>query len=240
MRIPRRGAKMSRFDTTRWSLVLQAREGVPQSHAALEALCRSYRPPVLAYVRSRGYAVDAAEDLVQGFFEKFLDHSWHATAERERGRFRTYLLTMLKRYLSDSVTEAHAQKRGGDLRIESIDDHESLGTDETPERTFERIWAITLLGRALNRLRSEADAAGKRALFDALREFLVERPDEADYARVAEQLNLRRNTLAVAVHRLRHRLRELIEEELADTTAAQDDLDAELRDLKGALGVEVA
>ena|GEM_PF-280521 len=238
--IPRWGAKMSRFDTTRWSLVLQAREGVPQSHAALEALCRSYRPPVLAYVRSRGYAADVAEDLVQGFFEKFLDHSWHATAERERGRFRAYLLTMLKRYLSSSATEAHAQKRGGDVHIESIDDHESLGADETPERTFERIWAITVLGRALNRLRSEADAAGKRALFDALREFLVERPDEADYARAAEQLKLRRNTLAVAVHRLRHRLRELIEEELADTTAAQDDLDTELRDLKGALGVEVA
>ncbi|HJT97640.1 MAG TPA: sigma-70 family RNA polymerase sigma factor [Rhodanobacteraceae bacterium] len=230
---------MSRFETTRWSLVLRARADEPDARAALEALCRSYRPPVVAYVRSRGYAPEAADDLVQGFFLRFLDHAWHAGADRERGRFRAYLLTMLKRYLGSAETEAHAQKRGGGVRIEALDEADgAVGDDATPEQTFERAWAITLLGRAVSRLRSEAEEAGRIALFDALKTFLVERPDEADYARVADRLGVRRNTLAVAVHRLRHRLQELIREELADTTGSEDDLDAELDDLRGALGAE--
>ena len=230
---------MSRFETTRWSLVLRARADEPDARAALEALCRSYRPPVVAYVRSRGYAPEAADDLVQGFFLRFLDHAWHAGADRERGRFRAYLLTMLKRYLGSAETEAHAQKRGGGVRIEALDEADgAVGDDATPEQTFERAWAITLLGRAVSRLRCEAEEAGRIALFDALKTFLVERPDEADYARVADRLGVRRNTLAVAVHRLRHRLQELIRDELADTTGSEDDLDAELDDLRGALGAE--
>jgi len=232
---------LSRFDTTRWSLVMQAREATPDAHGALEALCRSYRPPVLAYVRSRGYPADVADDLVQGFFVSFLAHAWHAAAERERGRFRAFVLTMLKRYLSSSEISAHAQKRGGGAALDSLQDERTAGADEeTPERVFERVWAVTVLARALGRLREEADAAGKRELFDALHEFLVERPDEADYARVAAKLELRRNTLAVAVHRLRQRLRELIEDELADTTSTHGDLEVELRDLRGALGVAAA
>jgi RNA polymerase sigma-70 factor (ECF subfamily) len=231
---------MSRFDTTRWSIVLQARSDAPEARSALDALCRAYRPPVLAYVRSRGYSAEAAEDLVQGFFVRFLDRSWHAGADRERGRFRAYLLTMLKRYLSSSEIEAHAQKRGGSTRIESLGEEDPAVDDDTPERSFERVWAITVIGRALNRLRAEADEVGKRPLFEALKEFLVERPDEADYTRAAAALNLRRNTLAVAVHRLRHRLQEIIQDELADTTAGEGDLGEELRELRGALGITAA
>ncbi|HVV96735.1 MAG TPA: sigma-70 family RNA polymerase sigma factor [Rhodanobacteraceae bacterium] len=228
---------MSRFETTRWSLVLKARADAPDARTALEALCRSYRPPVLAYVRSRGYAPEAADDLVQGFFERFLDRAWHAGADSERGRFRAYLLTMLKRYLSNVAIEARAHKRGGDARIEPLDDADgALEGDDTPDRSFERAWAVTLLGRALARLRSEADEVGKAALFDALKEFLVERPDEADYARVAAKLGMRRNTLAVSVHRLRHRLRQLIEDELAETTGSEPDLEAEFAHLRTALG----
>ncbi|MEO7323445.1 MAG: sigma-70 family RNA polymerase sigma factor [Dokdonella sp.] len=230
---------MSRFDTTRWSVVLNARADAPQAHAALETLCRSYRPAVLAYVRGRGYPTDVADDLVQTFFLRFIEKDWHAGADPERGRFRAYLLTMLKRHLGACANESHALKRGGGVQFESIENERDAGAaEETPERTFERVWAITVLGRALSRLRAEADAAGKRGLFDALREFLVESPDEADYMRAAAKLGLRRNTLAVAVHRLRHRLRELVHAELAETTSAQSEFDAELRDLSHVLGSE--
>lgn len=229
---------MSRFETTRWSLVLQASSGTPQARTALEALCRTYRPAVVAYVRGRGYAADAADDLVQAFFLRFIDQAWYADADRERGRFRTYLLTTLKRHLIGSNVEAHARKRGGGMRIESIDEADEDFTDEgNPERHFEKTWAMTVVGHAFSRLREEADRAGKRALFDALSEFLAERPDDADYARAAAALGLRRNTLAVAVHRLRHRLKELIEAELADTARSEADLAAELHDLHDALGL---
>ncbi|MGA9342004.1 MAG: sigma factor [Rhodanobacteraceae bacterium] len=234
---------MSRFDTTRWSIVLQARGDAEHARAALETLCRIYRPPVMAYVRSRGYTPDAAEDLVQAFFARFLDQSWHDGADRDRGRFRTYLLTILKRYLINSEVEAHAIKRGGDAHVDSleIDGGTALACEDNgPEEAFDRAWAVTVLGRALKHLRDEAAHAGKRELFDALREFLIERPDEAEYARTAERLGLRRNTLAVSVHRMRHRLRDLIREELAETTSASVDLDAELLELRRALGAAVA
>ena len=228
---------MSRFDTTRWSLVLRARGDAPQARTALEALCRAYRPAVITYVRGRGYANDAAEDLVQAFFLRFIDQSWHAGADRERGRFRTYLLTMLKRHLGASAVEAGALKRGGGLRIDPIETAEDPAArdGDDPERHFERAWAMTVLAHAFARLREEAERAGKLALFETLREFVLERPDEADYARAAQQLGLRRNTLAVAVHRMRHRLRALIETELAETAASEPDLEAELRDLRDAL-----
>jgi len=230
---------MNRFDTTRWSLVLQARSDTPQARSALETLCRTYRPAVVAYVRSHGCATDAVDDMVQAFFLRFIDHAWHADADRERGRFRAYLLTMLKRHLIGAGIASAARKRGGGMRIESIDDAtEDIADDADPERQFEKAWAMTIVGHAFSRLRDEADRAGKRDLFDALGEFLAERPDDADYARVAEQLGLRRNTLAVAVHRLRHRLRELIEAELADTTGTEADLEAELHDLRNALGLD--
>ena len=199
-----------------------------------------YRPPVLVYVRSRGYRGDIAEDLTQAFFTRFLEHAYHADADPTRGRFRAFLLTAVKHFLSDAEAEAHAAKRGGRFQFESFDNGSSemdaLPTSEAnPERAFERAWALVVLNAALRRLRSEAEQAGKGELFNTLREFLTERPDEADYARAAATLNLRRNTLAVAVHRLRHRLRELVRAELAQTAAAKGDLETELGELRAAL-----
>lgn len=228
---------MSHFETTRWSLVLQAGNAAPQARDALEMLCRIYRPPVLAYVRGRGYSADTAEDLAQAFFAQFIEHAWHAGANPARGRFRAYLLTMLKRYLIDATVAAHALKRGGDRQFESLDADGATTpeSDDSPDRAFERAWALTVLHTALEHLQVEAEQAGKRDLFNALREFLVERPDEADYARVAQALGLRRNTLAVAVHRLRHRLRALLEAELAHTTAGKGDFEEEMRQMRAAL-----
>lgn len=226
---------MGRFDTTRWSVVLRARGGPAEARSALEVLCRTYRPPVLAFVRSRGYAADAAEDLTQAFFTRFLERAWHASADPERGRFRSFLLTALKRFLIDADLETAALKRGGAVRFEVLDEDAGEGdaVGETPESAFERAWAHAVLNAAFARLREEAEQAGKLELFRRLSEFLFERPDESEYARAADELHLRRNTLAVAVHRLRHRLRELVREELCETTSNRAELEEELRTLRG-------
>lgn len=226
---------MGRFDTTRWSVVLRARGEPLEARAALEQLCRTYRPPVLAFVRSRGYAIDTAEDLTQAFFARFLERAWHASADPERGRFRSFLLTALKRFLIDANAEAAALKRGGGIRFHALDDEGDWedGAGETPDAVFEREWAHAVLNAAFARLREEAEQAGKLELFRRLSGFLIERPDESEYARAAEELHLRRNTLAVAVHRLRHRLRELVREELSETTSNRAELEEELRTLRG-------
>ena len=228
---------MARFDTTRWSIVLRARGEPAEARAALEQLCRTYRPPVLAFVLRRGYAPDAAEDLTQAFFARFLERAWHSSADPGRGRFRSFLLTALKRFLIDSYAEAAALKRGGGIRFEPLDDDTGCAgaAGETPDAAFEREWAHAVLMAALARLRHEAEQAGKLELFRRLGEFLVERPDEAEYARAAEDLHLRRNTLAVAVHRMRHRLRDLVREELMETTSNRTELEDELRTLRGSV-----
>ena len=222
--------------------MLLARGTTPDARSALDRLCRAYRPPVVAYVRGRGYRTDAVEDLVQAFFEHFIEDAYHATADPTRGRFRAFLLTALKRFLINVDIESQTLKRGGHVRIESLD---SEGADagnviDGPERAFERSWAMTVLDSAVRRLRSEAEVAGKLPLFDQLREFLIEPPDEADYARAADALNLRRNTLAVAVHRLRHRMRELVREELRQTTSGREELEDELRALRSTLAGAMA
>ena len=227
---------MAKFDSTQWSLVLRAREDTPDARGALEQLCRTYRPPVLAYIRGRGYAADVTEDLAQTFFARFIEDAYHASADPTRGRFRAFLLVALKRFLINQDAGARTLKRGGDISLRRLDDSqvdgEHLATATNPELAFERSWAMAVLDTAMRKLRAEAEQAGKLPMFEELAEFLTERPDEADYERVARVLNLRRNTLAVAVHRLRHRLRELVRAELAHTTAAHEDLEAELRDLR--------
>jgi RNA polymerase sigma-70 factor (ECF subfamily) len=231
---------VARFDSTQWSLVLRAREDTPDARTALDRLCRAYRPPVVAYIRNRGYAADATEDLAQTFFTQFIEDAYHETADPARGRFRAFLLIALKRFLINADAEAHTLKRGGAISLRRLDDSQ-LNADQIalngdgPEQAFDRSWAMTVLDKAMRKLRAEAEQAGKSVLFEQLAEFLTERPDEADYARASATLKLRRNTLAVAVHRLRHRLRELVRAELSQTTAAREDLEAELRELRSTL-----
>lgn len=232
---------MSGFDTTRWSVVLGARGEGEDARAALESLCRTYRPPVFAYILSRGYGKDVAEDLTQSFFTRFLEHGFYSVADPSRGRFRALLLTTIKRFLINAAVEAQAVKRGGKVRFESIDNEDihpgALGTEGSdPEQMFERAWALVVLDAALRRLRKEAQAAGKGEQFDRLRDFLTEPPDDADYGRVAAALNVRRNTVAVSVHRMRVRLRDLVREEVAQTTGDDEAFEIELRELRGALG----
>jgi RNA polymerase sigma-70 factor (ECF subfamily) len=230
---------MTRFDSTQWSVVVRARGSTPDARDALNELCRTYRPPVLAFIRGRGYGVDAAEDLAQAFFALFLADAYHATADPARGRFRGFLLTALKRFLINADVEARALRRGGAIRFDALTENsqanDASADSSTPEREFERSWARAVVSSALRRLRREAEEAGKLTMFETLREFLTESPDDADYARAAAALNMRRNTLAVAVHRLRNRLRELVRSELKQTTAARGDLEVELRQLRAAL-----
>jgi RNA polymerase sigma factor (sigma-70 family) len=231
---------MTRFDTTRWSIVARARGDDRDARAALESLCRAYRPPVLAYVRSRGHAADVAEDLTQTFFARFIEDALHCVADPSRGRFRAFLLTALKRFLINADLEANALKRGGAMRRVALPDEQPSAADwlvdsASPEREFERRWALAALEVALRRLHEECEKAGKGEQFAQLREFLTERPDESEYERAAAALNLRRNTLAVAVHRLRHRLRELVREEIAETTSDDAGFAAEMQALDPSL-----
>lgn len=226
------------FATTRWSLILDARQGPEVAHEALEQICRAYRGPVLSYVRRSGYSPADSEDLTQDFFARFLERGWHAKADPARGRFRSYLLTALRRFLLDARDSAQARKRGGGQHRVDFDEasqHAADSSSESPEQAFTRHWMNTVLERALHRLREEAMAAGKGPQFDRLVGFVAESPDANVYQDLGVELGLRPNTIAVSVHRLRQRLRALVREELMQTVSDPTALDAELRELRGSL-----
>jgi RNA polymerase sigma factor (sigma-70 family) len=220
-----------RFDTTRWSLILHAAGSGNGARAALETLCRTYRPAVLAYVRAHRRQRDDAEDLTQSFFAHLLEQRLAERADPERGRFRAFLLTSLKHFLASQYARASTQRRGGGTDALPLEEFDPAD-DDGPEQAFEREWAQAVLGEALARLHAEACRAEKEALFLRLRPFLLEMPDEDEYAAVAEAFGLRRNTLAVAVHRLRARLQDLVHQVVADTVDGRAEADAELRRLR--------
>jgi RNA polymerase sigma factor (sigma-70 family) len=225
------------FQTTRWSLILAARNVGADQRAALEQLCRAYRAPVHAFLRRVVSNRDEAEDLTQAFFLTFLEQRFDADAVRERGRFRVYLLATVKHFLANAHDYANAVKRGGRTQTVSLDDNAMDRADpsESPEHTFERVWALTVLERALEQMHREAMEDGKQAMFDRLREFLIEAPEPARYSALADELGMRSNTIAVTVHRLRERLRELVRAELMETVSDPQDVEVELRALRKSL-----
>ncbi|MBS0557028.1 MAG: sigma-70 family RNA polymerase sigma factor [Proteobacteria bacterium] len=227
------------FQTTRWSVVLDARGNEAQARRALDELCRTYRAPVVAYVRRHARDADDAEDLSQSFFEQFIAHAIHARADPARGAFRAFLLASLKNFLRDANDHRNAIKRGGEMKFESLEwqDHSDQTPDASPapDEAFERDWAQAMLRAAMRRLQAETVAAGKGAIFEQMCGFLIERPSDADYERIGAALKMRRNTVAVAVHRLRQRLQDLMRDELADTTLAETDATRESRDLRPSL-----
>lgn len=230
---------MSRFATTRWSIILDARDGPEASRRSLELICRDYRRPVLAYIRHSPHASGDAEDLAQEFFARLVERRWDLDADPARGRFRALVLTALRRFLSDMHSARVAAKRGGGWQTLRLDADESVlaaPAQSSPEAVFDREWALTVLQRALDRLRDEAAAAGRAELFDHLSEFVVEPAENEDYRQLAEALGMRANTIAVSVHRLRGRLRVLARDELRQTVSSEQALDAELAHLRHALG----
>lgn len=229
---------MSPFATTRWSLILDARTGPASARRALEEIYRAYRGPVLAYVRRSGHGDAEAEDLVQDFFARLIEKRWDTGADPARGRFRTYMLVALRRFLHDAGDAAHAAKRGGgQLRVDESA-LAALPSAQSPERAFERAWAITVIERAYTKLREETRGNGREALFEQLAPFLGETAGASEYRALGEQLGMRPNTIAVSVHRLRTRLRALVRDELADQVDGPDAVDAELRVLRAALAAD--
>ena len=209
-----------------------------EARAALSLLCEAYWQPIHDYVRGLRYGEDDARDLTQEFFLRLLDRNLFAVADRNRGRFRTFLLTSLNHFLKNEWVRSNAAKRGGGQPVVSLDEQTADGqalhepADRvTPEMLYERSWASSLLRQANERLGEEYAAAGKTSVFNALKPFLESAPEARGYHAVAAQLGMTPNAVGVVVHRMRQRLRELIRSEvertLVDPTAA--DVDAEMR-----------
>ena len=236
-----------RFVTTHWSMVLAARGESPQARLALEELCRTYWYPLYAYARRRGGSASDAQDAVQGFLAEMLAKESFAVADPERGRFRGFLITAFKRYLGHERDKRAAQKRGGGQALLSLesDDPEARylrepAHERTPERLFERAWALTILGRPLDRLEAAYRERDQGQLFAAARGYLVGEA-EAPMSEAAAALGLKEGAFRVAVHRLRRRFRGAVHEEVAQTLPAGalegGQAEAELRELARALQV---
>jgi RNA polymerase sigma-70 factor (ECF subfamily) len=229
------------FATTRWTQVFVARDKeAPQSMMALEQLCRAYWRPLYSWLRRQGRTSHDAEDLTQEFFARLLEKDWLALVDREKGRFRTFLLVALKRFLADQWDRAQAQKRGGGKVFQPLDTgliERSLSDsgEEPPDRVYERQWAMTLLDRSLSRLRREFERTGRQAEFEIMKGCLTAERGEIGYADIAKGLNLQEGAARVAVHRLRKRFRELFRQEIAETVARETDIEDELRQLLAAL-----
>jgi RNA polymerase sigma-70 factor (ECF subfamily) len=243
--VPHEHHPRAAFPATRITLIEAAR-GEPTSEArdALSLLCASYWYPIYAYLRRLGYAQEDAEDLTQGFFARVLEKEYLRDFERERGRFRSFLLGALKHFVANERDWARAQKRGGattivplDAVLRTAERRYSLEPrdDGSPERQFERQWAFALLARVEERLRVEAERDGKAAQFERLKSTLTADPLDAGYRTIALELNTSEGAIKVVVHRLRRRFRELLREEIAQTVDRPEHVGAELRDLMAAI-----
>ncbi len=232
------------FVTTHWSVVLAAgRNDTTHAQAALENLCQTYWYPLYAYARRRGHSPEDAKDLTQAFFARLLDRNWLGAADRERGRFRTFLLTAMSRFLSDEWDKLRAQKRGGlvehvPVQLDTAETrygHEPVD-EATPEQCYERQWALALLDAVLQRLKTEYDSEGKGTLFAILSPCLIGGSEDHPYAELAAALDTSVGALKVAVHRMRKRYRQLLRAEISQTIATPEEVDDELRHLFAVLG----
>ena len=230
------------FASTHWSVVSAA--GQEDTHAgdALASLCETYWYPLYAYARRRGCSPPDAQDVTQEFFSRLLKGNWVADADRRRGRFRSFLLSAMKHFMANERNKARAQKRGPGQPLVSLDDasaeprYRLEPVDErTPESSFDRGWALTLLEKALGRLDEEYRLDGKTNWMEAMRPALVAERAGIDYGNVARELGITETAARVAVHRLRRRYRKLIQAEVASTVVSSGDVEAEMRHLFRAL-----
>ncbi len=224
------------FATTHWSVVLAAADlEKPEAAAALEKLCRTYWYPLYVYIRRRGYSPEDAQDLTQEFFYRLLKRSTFAAADRAKGRFRSFLLGTLKHFLADEQDKAAAQKRGGGRTIISWEREyaeKRFGAEPadelSPDKLFDRRWALTVLEQATARLRARYQAEGNLELFDALSCYLTQEMPAPSYAETAARLGLSETAVASAIFRLRKSYHALVREEVAQTVSDPQDLEDEI------------
>jgi RNA polymerase sigma-70 factor (ECF subfamily) len=231
------------FATTHWSVVLTARDEPSQvADAALEKLCRTYWYPLYAFVRRSGFAQHDAEDLTQGFFARLLEKRYLSAVDRNKGRFRSFLLAAFQHFASNQRRDAQAQKRGGHCAFISLNDESaeqeylrSAPADVSAEKLFARQWATTLLDQVVARLREEFIADGKAASFEQLKIFLTGDKQAGGYAELAARLNTTEAALKMAVRRMRQRYGELLRAEIANTVSNPAEIEDELQALFAAL-----
>ncbi len=233
--------KAAAFATTHWSLVAAAQGESPAAEEALEKLCRIYWRPLYTFARRQGYDAEAARDLTQGFFQLLLTRRDLASAHREKGRLRSYLLVSFKHFLAGErrremtikrghgqwlipLGELHATERGDPAFFEPVD---SLSAD----RLYERRWALTLIEQVLKRLKEEYRVTGNALLFDSLKQLLPDEPTSPPRAQIAGRLGMTDNALRQAFHRFRHRYQSLLREEIGHTVADPREIEDELRHL---------
>jgi RNA polymerase sigma factor (sigma-70 family) len=233
------GSGAVQFTTTHWSVVLAARETASAaSEAALAELCRSYWYPLYAFVRRKGHSSHDAQDLTQAFFARLLAKNYVAQADRERGRFRTYLLAALTHFLADEWDRARRHKRGGGREIVSFD---AVSAEERyrlepidqldAAKLYERRWVTTLFDKVLARLEEEFRDSGKRDLFEGLKPSLIVEDPSESYAQVGARIGLSEDAIKQAARRMRLRYRELFREEISQTVAGPGEVEDELRHL---------
>ena len=232
------------FATTHWSVVLAAKTGdSQQADQALEKLCRTYWPPLYAYIRRDGHDPAEAQDLTQEFFARLLAREYLQNLHHQEGKFRSFLLAYVKNFLLEQRRRDRAQKRGGGCEFISLD--QPVGeagyllepVDElTPIEVFDRRWAQGILQTALDRLRQEYATRGQAALFDVLQDYQPREPGGRSYAQLGEDLGMTEAAVKWAVHRIRERHGELLREEIAQTVTRPEEINEELRHFRSLLG----
>jgi RNA polymerase sigma factor (sigma-70 family) len=238
-------SRRAHFATTRWSLVLAAGADVSSATAreALATLCETYWYPLYGFLRGRGYGVEDAQDLTQAFFTRVLEKHTIGHADPARGRFRSFLLMSLKNFAANEHDREIAKKRGGGVPIVPLEFEGAEGrfqmepaNDETPEKIFDRRWALTLLERVISRLKTEVAHSAKRSQFEDLKTYLTGDQPQLSYAQTAADLGMSEGAVKVAVHRLRRRFRDLVRDEIAHTVSSPEEIEDELRHLWSAVG----
>lgn len=227
------------FVTTSWSNLEAAQQGdTSQAREALESICNTYWYPLYAYIRRKGHSAQDAEDLTQAYFFQVLEKNYLGAVDRQKGKFRSFLLASLNHFLSNQRDFRNAEKRGGGKPLISLDDQTAEdryqlepATDLTPEKMFEYRWAGTLMDQVRQKLKEECDEAGKSALFGEVQQYLLQEPPSGGYNEVADHLKMSSGAVAVAVHRLRQRFGELVRLEVSGTVASPEDVEPEMNHL---------